>query len=359
MMKIPRPIRFLVFLLLLAGIVALVIVGVRLFLSGTARTSLDGELTSVAIGEEVQRFGSGYIASDGIRIRCYNERGEMQWDDGAFSQKCEFTCSSTMVALWRENNLRLLDASGVMKYNKTQASTIELVRCGTQNAGIYMPGTEKELLVVNRDTGNVIDEISLSGETVLDFGFYTDQDSLWVLMLDSSGAMPITYLSLYKPGISHMGYCRFDQVVYKVIPYQGSLYAIGSRDLSVINANGELQTNTVLVHGWQYLDHVEAKENCIFLFGLTGEIGGNPTRLKMVQGDTSTEMHIPSGSLMAMITNKAVYGISSASVQAIPLDGSANQSYALPFEAEAAAGKLSQNRVLLQVGQEMRSISLP
>lgn len=272
----------------------------------------------------------------------------------------QVTASDRLIALWREDNLHLIGQGYDITYNSSLGSPIEAVRCGLTQAAAYLPD-KGEILVLNAD-GKTVDTIKVNNLTVLDFGFYSESDLLWVLLLDSGGALPVTHLNTYQPGkqVTTGSYRFSDQIIYKAHFTTAATYAIGTRKITTIKSS-EIQKDTTLIHGWQLLDIVQGKDGWRMLFTLSGEsASGQPSRLKLVQeGGAEGEVHLPAGCMAAFVSDKQIYGVAGKAIYALPYNGSSTTAYDLPFEITAVHTKLTKNRLIVQVGEEMRLITLP
>lgn len=367
MLKIPRLVRFTIFLLVVAGIVTLLILGVSRLLSGPRGALSEGQISLVKPEEAVQRFGDNYVASDGVRLSFYNKNNEMAWSFSPDALEKRFHSSNNLMVVWWGANMSILDGTGARKYDETLKGDISLGRAGAKHVAVYIPGQEKEIVVYSAENGLQADAFPLNGKTLLDFGFYSDQDSIWLLLLDTGGVTPVTTLSTYRPGVSENGLYRFDQIVYRVVWGPNGLNVIGSRDVTVIGADGETLPNpSPIVYGWQYLDSAETRDGVSILFALSSEaVSGKPSRLKLVTNGavpSEKEIHLPGGCMAAFVTSKNVYGIAPNAIHAVSLDGALTQDYALPETLSGITkviAKLSGNRILVQAGQETRVLTLP
>lgn len=361
MRRLPRVLRLSISAAVLVLLVVAIILLVRVF-TGTKAKSIDHITEIAALPQEtIIPFNSGYLASNGVRTVCYDGKNKQIWDYMPDTSERNVSASDSLAAFWWGDRVSLLDKDEDILYTNSTGSTVDSVRCGISLAAIYMPEKEQLMVLNSADTKTPVQEIAVSGVTLLDYGFYSDSDMLWTLVLDSSGTVPTTHLTTYQPSKATLtGSFPFsDQVIYKALFTGAKTYAVGTQEIFTI-AGGEKAAQTTLVNGWQLMDSARTKDDWRMIFALAGEaVSGQPTRLKLVTGDgTEKEVHLPSGCISAVVTDKKIYGIGTSFVHAIATDGSTTL-YQLPAEISRVVTKLSDNRIVVQVGEKLGIITLP
>jgi|GEM_PF-3840849 len=361
-MRLPRAVRLTIFIVVVIALIAGIVFGVRALL-GLKNEVGAPERAKAEAGETILRFNEGYLATDGLTIRCFgsNNRAEPKWTPySADSRERTVVASSSLIVMYRDDNLHVISKEGSVKFNGVLSGMIELVRCGNNNVAVYLPS--EQVVRVMSQTGELVDNISTEGVELIDMGFF-GEDLLWVSFLKKDAYTPSTLLKTYQPNKREMGGHSFDdQLVYDVLYSNNTLYVVGTRDVSIINlTTNEVSSKKPLVYGWQLIDSAQiGTKDAGLLFTLAGEsASGAPGRLKFIQGDgTEREIHLPAGCIGAFIGTKSIYGIAPDRVYSITFSGVMTE-YALKEKIDKAVILLEGNRLMVEMENEMRTMDLP
>lgn len=362
-MRLPRAARLTIFIVVVLGVVAGIAFGVTALL-GLNKEAGDAERVKAETGEEILRFGNGYLATNGLTVRCFGKdnRADALWAYSADSHERTVTASAELVAMYRDDSLHIIDGGdGTVKYSGVMDGRIELVRCGADSVAVYLP--DQEIVRVISPSGARIDDIASDGAQMIDMGFF-GEDLLWMTFLKKDTTTPSTQLKTYQPGKRETGgYAFEDQLIYDVRYCNNMLYAIGTRDVNMVNmTTGEMLTKKPLVYGWQLIDSAQynSGKDIAMLFTLTGEsASGSPKRLKLILGDGSEqEINLPAGCIGAFVGTKGIYGVAKEVVYSAPFSGAMTE-HAFKEAIDEAIILLEGNRLMVRIGDEMRMIDLP
>ena len=110
--------------------------------------------------------------------------------------------SDSGVAAWIGDSLTLINGTtGAAEFSGKMGGNILSARLGPQYAAVVLEPEHDSTIVLMESGGRRVDSITLSGKTVIDYGFFnTTGDLFWVMTLDTTGTAPSCTLSTYRPG---------------------------------------------------------------------------------------------------------------------------------------------------------------
>ncbi len=357
-MRLPRFARLAIFAVVVLLIIGGIAFGLYALLGGSrqigATDRIQAELT-----ETVVPFADGYLVSNGMAFRFYGpgNKAEAAW---SYTGK-DFSVSDKLLAVWQDSSLAVLNAKGEVSFNGSLEGPIEFARCGKEAVAAYLPGSGS-MRVLSREGGE-LDTIQTGAMSVLDAGFYSDQDLLWILLLNTSSTQPTTLLRTYQPGKAELGGQSFDdQLIYSIVYNDNKLYAVGTGNVSIVSlASNELLDKKPMTFGWQLIDKEIISGNDVgLLFTLSGEsASASPERLMLVRGDGSErQLHLPPGCIAAFVGAKGVWGVAPQKVYFLPFTGNMSE-YELDFTISGIGSKLPGGKVILRADNETKILTLP
>lgn len=330
-LQLPLVIRVLVILVLIAAIVAGALFALRGCSFGNETVTKGGRLLQGAVGsEQYYPFGDKLLVFDGSTLSCYNEKAESLWqyqaqDSGNWS----VTTSQKRAALYCDNRLVLLSDKGEAAYMGSMDAEIENLRCGQNSFAVELKDAQG-LLVLDRN-GSQIDQIDGSVGELVDFGFYSSNDLLWVLSVNVSGLSPVSRLDIYKPGKELVSsYKSADQLYYKPLFYQDDIYLIGTETLDLVSAK---TTTSYSVFGWQYGGSAQLSDGQAVLLTLADE-QDKPSVLRVFRGGKFTDLHVPANSLHISPGTGGVYVADGQTLKVLPYETGAARSYAFRYTVD-------------------------
>ena len=209
--------------------------------------------------ENIQAGGAGFLYSEGSQLTCLNESGSEAWSLNVNLSDITTRTSEDLILNYSGPNLQ------VMRYTKEQlfATSVDSEildgAAGMDYVAVSIDAppddaTVQQMIYVFGEDGQKSTQLSLNRE-VIDFGFFSDDsqtDLFWVLSLDTSGAAPISHISVYNKTTGEINYSisMSDRVVEKVYVTSNLIFASGSGLMSAYTYQGELQSE-LAVHGWK------------------------------------------------------------------------------------------------------------
>ena len=296
------------------------------FLSETV-SSGGALLEGASAQDSYQPFGSRLLRFDGTDLSCHDRNGEVSWTYTVSDAGADYrlSASSSRAALFAGSRLILLDDRGNAVYSGLMDGQISRVRCGDTTTAVELEGSSS--LIVLDKNGGELDLIDLSASTLVDFGFYSNNELLWTLSINISGLSPSSRLDIYKPGKELVSsYMSGTQFYYKPLFYQSDVYILGTEALDLASASSVSYS----VYGWQYADSAILDDGLTIALTLSDE-GSSPAMARVFRKGAFTDMHLPAGCFDLRCGEKGLYGVSNQTLHLMPYDGSPMTTYAFRY----------------------------
>ena len=312
LLKLKRPLRYLIALLFFGLLLLLLILGIRGCRSKPASGYERGGLR-VAVTETtpVVEIRNGFAVLNQGKLMAYDLNGKYMWDYtmGSSGGDVYLCAGSNLVAMWSGKDLVLLSHAGKVEFSGSMHDTIQSVRCGSEQAAVCIEG-DKAILVIDR-SGKTLDSISITQGSLVNYGF-TSTDMMYVLTLDASGVAIRSDLSIYQAGkLLTANYTFRDEMFHSVYFDQTNLYLIGTTNLVVLPQNASIdQAKKVVMRGWVLLDYGDNNGKMGLLFASMDDDGViDSTRLKYFRDGVLTDLVLPAECMRVCVYQDKIYGI--------------------------------------------------
>ena len=298
----------------LALLIMLIIMALRGVFGGSNRAVTAAKLRCVAT-QDVTPFGSEILYYDGITLYCLRANGYEHWSY-PLGENASFSCSSSMVAAWSGTQLHIIDRDGNSTYNENLSDAIQFARVGAKYVAVVMGGDISPSLVIKDMQGTTVDTESSAYKDMilLDLGFFSDGEYLWTTSLDVYGSVPDTTLHTFRVNVSNSGGISLgDHLIYAVVYAGTQLNVVSTRQLRQYDYRGTLNpSGTVLVYGWQLIDHAVSGSDAMLLFtpSKSADNTGRISQLRLLWGKTDRRYSLPSPCVGAALYNRKIYAFS-------------------------------------------------
>ena len=206
--------------LLIAVLVTLLaFAGARLVSRLRSRTSFGTyALVDLPVNQGLSVVNDGFVYYDGSSLTRVNAGGKTVWSS-LVGANASFDAQTTGVAVWSGTQLSLIDwESGVAESSLPLDGEIVSARLGSRYAAVLLAPEHDGTILLLEPGGRRVDSIDLSGQTVLNYGFFSDDTLFWVMTLDTSGTVPTCVISTYNPGKRIVGTITDnEQLMYQVM----------------------------------------------------------------------------------------------------------------------------------------------
>lgn len=352
----------------IAVAVVILLVVLYLFSGGGSRAVTATRLRCIAY-QDITPFGNDLLYYDGATLYCLASNGNERWTY-ALGANASFTCSDSVIAAWSGTQLHIIDRNGHSSYNENLADSIQFARVGSKYVAVVLGGDISPSLVIKDMQGTSVDsETNAYRDMILlDLGFFSEGDYLWSTALDVYGAVPDTTLNTFRVNLSNSGGISLgENLVYAVVYAGGKLNVISTRQLRQYDYRGTQDTTgTVLVYGWQLIDHQINGNDAILLFTTAHQADdmGRINQLRLINGQTDKRFSLPSPCVGAALYNRQIYAFSGDMIYRASMNDRRFTAISLPGELNGQSvtgflGILNNGTALLSCVNDVYAVTLP
>ena len=335
---------WIIVLLLVVIVCGLSYLAARLISAGAGKGDLgDYRTVAVAANAEVQVAGEGIVYYDGSTLTHMDSKGEVTWTF-LIGGNAEFTADRHGVAAWSGDMLTLIDIeTGTATYSDSQEMDVVSARMGQSYAAVLLGSDIGGSISIMEIGGRHVYSADFDQLTVIDYGFFSSGNLLWVMALDTTGSVPTCEITTYKPGSMRIvgAIADTEQLMYNVTFQSSSVCCTGVTYYKVYDYTGTENTGRrKLVYGW-YLADTDDSDDPMMAFVPAGQgdgsVGMQDVRMMKSDLDHTVRMPFPCEDIVARGNN--VYGFSrEGHVMAAYADRQTVDAYRMPFMIENVYG---------------------
>lgn len=270
-----RKIKILRLLLVIVACLAVIALITMLTIYFVNSSKLEDQLVKLKATSTTQLLSSNtnLYTLDGDVLVSTDYSGKDVWSVKLPSDNLSVAVSDNLICAYNKTTLQVLNTNKENLFAITSENEVSDVRCGLSHVSYLTTltnesGVTSPHIIVFDQAGTKIDDVELQAESVLDFGFTRDSDTLWVLTLDTSGVAPISRISTYAPGQSITGVIDINNtLVEKVYFDQDNIVASSTNQLSYYNYFNE-ELDSLTVYGLEPIDVVTSEGGIGFVYKL-------------------------------------------------------------------------------------------
>ena len=353
-----KPLSWIVVLLVVAALVA-ASYGLSQLIQRNETTRLTRAILLPALPtQHIRPYKDGLIYNDGTVLHALNGAGEQIWSYSAGVDSQMFT-DSNIAATWSGTSLAFLDGSGAPIYSDALEDTVLSARAGKHflvaQVGQQLNST---LVVIERSSGKQVDRISLEHKTLLDYGFFSEDRMLWVMLLDSEGTTPVSSVATYRPGkTQHRAAQESDQILYHTMFEETDMITIGTSYIKHYDYTGaEIESRQQLVYGWYMVD--EEKGKMAFVPTQQADGGLRAKEIRILSGQTERTVHMPFECKAVFIAKGKVYGFSDKYAMEFAGEAQTPTVKELPIQADRVLGVTDNQSAIIVSGEGVYLVPL-
>ncbi|MDD3334697.1 MAG: hypothetical protein PHI98_04180 [Eubacteriales bacterium] len=366
--RMSRAKAFAVLIGILAVIGGLIWGGIAIF-GNQSVTGISVSQLPCPSSDTIKPFGNNVLYYDGMSLHCMSATGAVLWTF-QLGADAGYDCDTKHIVAWVGSTVYVLDQSGNSSYNDNLGEEIQFARIGNQYMGAVVGETSSPRLLVKDLTGAHMDEEAdaYNHLIILDLGFYgPNGEYMWTLALDVFGTAANTTLNTFEVGKMNTGEVALgESITYSVLYENNMLRVINTRTMLTFDYRGtEDTTASVLVYGWQLLDHeISERGNALMLFAPTSQSENqyDLRELRLISGSSFDKRYsLPDTCIGATVWNRTIYAVSSTQLFRAGMSDRRFTTYNLPLQYEATRllGTLTDGRIIVSCDEDVYVLTLP
>ena len=325
-----------------------------------------GESTAVTLSgnQGVQVTGDGFVYYNGSTLLSVSSKGAQQWSYSV-GANATFAAGESGVAVWSGRRLSVIDRDdGDTIYTGQMEEDILSAKAGAVYTAVLLSPEHDSTMVLLENGGREIDRLTFADQTVLDYGFFSADSLFWVMTLDTSGTVPTTAISTYRPGRMIVGSITDQQqLMYQVMFQSSQVVCAGTTHLKVYDYTGrENEEKRTLIYGW-YLAAVEAGvDDPMMAFVPDAQYGteGGMRDVRMMRADVDQIVRMPFACTTLVAKGDRVYGFSADGQVMVARTGVQKvDAYALNTPAAEVYGVTDDRVAVMGAGNTVYLVTLP
>ena len=330
--------------------------GGRIISMITRRSAYDYKAVQIQSLNALEVVDDGFIYYDGSSIGAVSTDGRIRWSY-LIGRNAEFDASNFGVAAWIDTSLTLIDKqTGTTSFSGTMESEILSACVGERYTAVLLGPEHNSTIVLMEQGGRRVNSITLTSQTVIEYGFLSKGTLLWVMSLDTNGTAPSCTIKTYLPGKQIVGSIHDnEQLVYGVVFQSSYFCCVGENHLKVYDytGNNEDKSRRRLVYGWYLAALDDALDDPMMAFVPNDQYNSDSGMhdLRMIRANLDQQVRLPYGCQSLICRNDRVYGFSTNGYVMIAQQGSSQvKAYHLPLQFDKIYGVTSDNMAVLGSG---------
>ncbi len=275
-----------------------------------------GEYTAVALtgNQGVQVAGNGFIYYNGSTLASVSSGGELEWSYSV-GANASFAAGKSGIAVWSGRTLSVIGREkGDTLHTGPMDADILSAKAGAVYTAVLLAPEHDSTVVLLENGGREVDRLTFADQTVLDYGFFSGDTLFWVMTLDTSGTVPTTAISIYRPGRMIVGSITDQQqLMYQVMFQSSQMACAGTTHLKFYDYTGrEDEARRTLIYGW-YLAAVDAGvDDPMIAFVPDAQYGaeGGMQDVRMLRSNVDEIVRMPFACSTLVAKGDRVYGFS-------------------------------------------------
>ena len=338
--------------------------GSAVFTRLTHRGAYDYKAVNILSINGLEVVDDGFVYYDGSSVALVTTDAKVKWSN-MVGRNADFDATSYGVAAWSGTSLTLINSNtGTPTFSGTMESEVLSAHIGEKYTAVLLGPEHNSTIVLMESGGRKVNSITLTSQTVIDYGFFSKGSLLWVMALDTSGTVPSCSISTYRPGKERVGYIHDkEQLVYGVVFQSSYFCCAGETYLKVYDYTGnEDKARRQKVYGW-YMAALDGGvlDDPMMAFVPTGQYDsdGGMQDVRMIRANLDQQVRMPYGCQSLIAKNERVYGFSTSGYVMIARQGQRNvNAYRLPMLFDRVYGVTGNNIAILGNGNIIYLLNL-
>jgi len=349
---------------------AILVLVVSYALNSSGRETI-GRVTRIGatLSQNIMPFGDSVIFYDGTTLHCVAATGGNEWSY-QIGTNADYDATMERIVAWSGNDLYILNERGRLIYNNKMSDTIQFASAGSEYVAVFVGDPDNGVVSVINSSGQIVDNITVSNQTLLDIGFFkaitsssaSETELMWVLGLDTTGTVISTELQTFQPGKLVTGKSTLgEHVAYMIYDINGSLEVVNTRQIMHYNYRVLEESNPTLIYGYT-VEEVKRNNNVTYQLLVPAQEtneGISINNVRLMYGNIDRVLHLPSACIAAELGTHSVYGFGPNAVYVCGFGETTFTAHALPIHVTAVLGMITDNRAVVASGSEIYVVELP
>ena len=350
-------------LLIVVFTCVIALVAGRIIINTSRHGAYSFKSVSIPSNLSMEVVDDGFIYYDGSSIAAVSTEAKVKWSY-LIGKNADFDTTKFGVAGWTGNSLTLIDAAnGTTTFSGSMDAEVLSARIGEKYTAVLLGPEHDSTIVLMERGGRKVNSITLTSQTIIDYGFFSKGSLLWVMSLDSSGTVPSCTINTYRPGKERVGMIHDnEQMMYGVV-FQSSYFCCpGDTYLKVYDYTGsEDKSKRKLVYGWYMAALDESVDDPMMAFVPNDQFDSSEGMkdLRMIRAGLDQQVRLPYGCQSLIARNNRVYGFSTEGYVVIAEQGKTSvDAYRLPMQFDKIYGVTANNYAVLGNGTTIYMLNL-
>lgn len=335
----------------------------RILTARTQDNAYDYKTVTIAQNPAIEVVGDGFIYYDGSSIASVSTQAKVRWSY-LIGRNADFDATPHGVAAWVGDALTLIDgATGTTSFSGVMDQNVLSACVGEKYTAVLLSPEHNSTIVLMEQGGRRVNSITLTDQTVIDYGFFSKGTLLWVMTLDTTGTVPSCTINTYRPGRERVGMIHdSEQMMYGVVFQSSYFCCAGDTHLKVYDYTGsEDRSRRKLVYGWYMASMDETADDPILAFVPNDQYdsAAGMQDVRLIRSNLDQQVRMPYGCQSLVAKNNRVYGFSTEGYVMITEQGRPDvAAYRLPMLFDRIYGVTTDNRAILGNGSTVYILNL-
>ena len=351
-------------LLIVVFVCVIALVSGQIVSNITHRSSYDYKAVKLSNNLGLDVVNDGFVYYDGSYIYAVTTEGKIKWSY-LIGKNADFRANANGVAAWSESSFTVIDSqNGTPSYSGAMESEVLSACVGSRYTAVLLGPEYNSTIVLMEPGGRRVNNITLTNQTVIEYGFFSNGSLLWVMSLDTSGTVPSCTVNTYRPGKEMVGSIHDnEQLMYGVVFQSSYFCCVGDTFLKIYDYTGkEDKTRRKKVYGWYMAaleEEIQDDPLMAFVPNAQYDSQSGMQDVRMIRSNLDQQVRMPYGCQMLIARNDRVYGFSTEGYVSIANRGSQKvTAYALPMQFDKVYGVTSNNMAILGSGNIIYILNL-
>lgn len=313
--------------------------------------------------QKLEVVGDGFVYYDGSSLSKVSADGESMWNY-MVGAEADFYAGDAGVAAWSGDKLTLIDVTtGVTGYSGSLDAEVLSAQVGSEYVAVLTGPEHNSTIVLMETGGRKVDSITLTDQTVIDYGFFYNDTLFWIMTLDTNGTAPKCTVSTYRPGRRMVGSISdSEQLIYGATFQSTQIMVTGNTHLKVFTYNGtEEVEKRRLIYGYTLaaVDDSSDKPMLAFVPARQYDTSAVIRDVRMLYNETERIVRMPYGCSALAARGDKVYGFANEGyVMIASMDRQKVDAYQLPIYFDKVHGVTDGGVAVLSGGDTVYLVKL-